>query len=250
MTPICLLVAATQSRKAGGVLVKFSGLLGCCLLVTACSRPDLPAGPEAYKVIPAAAALGSSQVDYKIGPLDELSITVFREPDLSLDEVPVDASGNIIFPLIGQLFVAGKTSTEISDMIRTRLGERFLVDPQVSVIVKSSVSQKVTVEGQVTEPGVFELQGQTTLLQALAMAKGPTRVAKLDQVIIFREMDGQRYAAMFNVDDIRKGRAADPQILGNDTVVIGLSGAKALYRDFMTVAPLLTTVFVALEQNN
>lgn len=230
--------------------VRYMAIFVGCLLVTGCSRPDLPSGAEAYRLIPAPAALGSSELDYRIGPLDELSITVFREEDLSLSEVPVDAAGNIIFPLIGQIFIAGRTSTEVSDIIKEKLGERFLVDPQVSVIVKSSVSQKVTVEGQVTDPGVFELQGQTSLLQAMAMAKGPTRVAKLDQVIIFREIDGKRYAAMFNVDDIRKGRADDPQIRGNDTVVVGLSGVKAAYRDVLTIAPLLTTVFVAVERNN
>jgi polysaccharide export outer membrane protein len=193
---------------------------------------------------------GEKSVDYVIGPLDVLTITVFREPDLSLDEVPVDASGSIIFPLVGQISVAGKTSTEVTSLIRDRLGERFLVDPQVSVNIKSSVSQKVTVEGQVTEPGVFELQGQTSLLQALAMAKGPTRVAKLSEVVVFREQAGKRYAAMFDVSAIRRGEAADPQILGNDTVVVGLSQSKSLLRDFLATAPLLTSVFIAVEQNN
>lgn len=228
--------------------MRISTIFGCCLLLTACSRPDIPSGPEAYRIIPAPAELGAAEVDYRIGPLDTISITVFREPDLSLDDVPVDASGNIIFPLIGKISVAGKTSTEVSADIRDKLGERFLVDPQVSVIVKSSVSQKVTVEGQVAEPGVFELQGQTSLLQALAMAKGPTRVAKLDQVVVFRQMDGKRYAAMFNVDDIRKGRADDPQIRGNDTVVVGMSGAKAFYRDITALTPYLTSVFIQVSR--
>ena len=229
--------------------MRFWTIFACCMLLAACARPDVPTGPEAYQIVPTARN-GLSQVDYRIGALDTLSITVFREEDLSLEEVPVDASGKIIFPLIGQISVAGKTSTEISALIAQKLGERFLVDPQVSVIVKSSVSQKVTVEGQVTEPGVFELKGQTTLLQALAMARGPTRIAKLDQIIVFREIDGKRYAAMFNVDDIRKARADDPQIIGNDTVVVGLAPAKAIYRDFMSTAPVLTSIFLAVDRTN
>src|SRR3546814_3916383 len=79
--------------------------------------------------------------------------------DLSLEEVPVDASGNILFPLIGQVSVSGKTSTELSNAIAERLGERYLVDPQVSTIVSTSASQNVTVEGAVNKPGVFPLQG-------------------------------------------------------------------------------------------
>ncbi len=187
--------------------------------------------------------------EYRIGPLDVLKITVFQEPDLSLEEVPVDASGNILFPLIGQVSVTGKTSTELSSLIGERLGERYLVDPQVSTIVSSSATQNVTVEGAVKKPGVFPLQGPTTLLQAMAMAEGPTQTAKLGEIIVFRRKQDGVYAAQFNLDDIRKGRADNPEILGSDIVVVGNSFAKQLFRDFMQLSPLLATVFVRLDGN-
>src|SRR3546814_6395808 len=93
-----------------------------------------------------------------------------------------DASGNILFPLIGQVSFPGKTSTELSNAIAQRLGERYLVDPQVSTIVSTSASQNVTVEGAVKKPGVFPLQGPTTLLQAMAFSEGPTQTAKLGEI--------------------------------------------------------------------
>src|SRR3546814_12865246 len=92
-----------------------------------------PGEDQAYEIIPAPSNQ-TAPSEYRIGPLDVLKITVFQEPDLSLEEVPVDASGNILFPLIGQVSVSGKTSTELSNAIAQRLGERYLVDPQVSTI--------------------------------------------------------------------------------------------------------------------
>src|SRR3546814_3641561 len=100
----------------------------------------------------------------------------------ALPILPVDASGNILFPLSGQVSVSGKTSTELSNAIAERLGERYLVDPQVSTIVSTSASQNVTVEGAVNKPGDFPLQGPTTLLQAMALSEGPTQTAKLGEV--------------------------------------------------------------------
>lgn len=211
----------------------------CALMLVGCAvRPDLPAGAEAYASFPARTAQQTA-ADYRIGALDKISITVFQEPELSLAEVPVDASGNILLPLIGSVTAAGKTTGELSREIADRLDERFLVDPQVSVIVSSSVSQKVTVEGSVEEPGVYEMRGRTTLLEALAMAKGPSRVAALDHVAIFRVIDGQRMGGLFDLKAIRRGEAPDPEVLGNDTVVVGLSNVKAAWRDVIDVLPAL-----------
>lgn len=221
----------------------------CTALVglTACNTAgSLPQGSQAYASFPAPSA-DSPARDYRIGAQDRINITVFQEPELSLENVQVDASGNILLPLIGAVEAAGKTSSELSQEIATRLDSRFLVDPQVSVIVASSVSQKVTVEGSVTEPGVYEVRGQTTLLEALAMAKGPNRVASLDNVAVFRTVDGQRMGALFDLKAIRRGESPDPEILGNDTVVVGLSSIKAVWRDALVALPALA-VFRPLGQ--
>jgi polysaccharide biosynthesis/export protein len=233
-------------------LNKFVLLGFLVMLLTGCATSNasrLPGGSDAYALIPAEAETSRPQ-DYRIGPLDTLKITVFREPDLSLEEVPVDASGNVLLPLIGQMQASGKTSQELAGDVSSRLASRYLVDPQVLVFVSKSASLVVTVEGQVKKPGVYEVTGQMTLLQAIASAEGPTQIAKLSEVVVFRRTAGQQYAARFNLDQIRDGRAADPKILGNDVVVVGLSSAKSIYRDALVALPALGSLFVAIGQNN
>ena len=218
--------------------VMISALL---IFLSGCSHPSaLPGGDLAYANIPAPSA-DRAVDDYKIGPLDTLAVTVFQEPDLSQTAVQVDASGNVLLPLIGQVKAGDKTSTQLANEIGIKLGVKYLTNPQVSVIVTQSVSQHVTLDGSVTEPGVYAIQGRTTLLDALAMAKGTSRVAALDQVAVFRMVDGKRIGGVFNVDKINRGLAPDPEIKGDDTIVVGLSNVKAAWRDILTAAPLLTT---------
>ncbi|MCM8732561.1 polysaccharide biosynthesis/export family protein [Hephaestia sp. GCM10023244] len=198
----------------------------------------LPRGGAAYGVIPAPDA-GASVAAYRIGALDVLKVTVFQEEDLSFDTLSVDASGNVSLPLIGTVRAEGATAAELSDEIAAKLGAKYLVNPQVSVTVASSVSQNVTVEGNVGQPGVYAINGRSTLLQALAQAQSPTDVAKLDQVVIFRNIEGRRAGAVFDVKAIREGRAADPEILGGDVIVVGFDALKGVFRDFLKMGPLL-----------
>lgn len=230
----CRNAAFSVKRKVGLYPPLFLVLLSGCSHGAA-----LPGGEVAYASFPPPSADKAAD-DYKIGALDTLSVTVFQEPDLSSSAVQVDASGNVLLPLIGQVKADDKTSTQLANEIGAKLGAKYLTNPQVSVIVTQSVSQRVTVDGSVTEPGVYAIQGRTTLLDALAMAKGTSRVAALDQVAVFRMVDGKRIGGLFNVDKINRGLAPDPEIKGDDTIVVGLSNVKAAWRDILTAAPLLT----------
>ncbi len=237
-------IACRKGTGIVGLAFAFAALSAC-----ASSPPPLAeTGAKAYQLMPPAGQDPNARVDYLIGPLDVLTITVFQEKDLSLAEVPVDASGNIIFPLIGQIKVAGRSSAEVSQLIASRLGSRFLVNPQVSVLIKTSVSQKVTVDGEVKESGVYPLLGQTSLLQAVAMAKGASDVADLEQVVVFRTIGNTRYAAMFDLAAIQSGRADDPQIRADDIVVVGRSSNRVFIKNLLAIAPTLTTAFVAIQQ--
>lgn len=205
-------------------------LAGCSS--TSAGVPD----PQSSVNFPPPNAAGSVQ-DYQIGPGDTLSVNTFQEKDLTLEHVQVDASGNILLPLIGSVHAAGLSSAGLSTEIEARLAKRYLRDPQVSVIVTSAVSQKVTVDGSVNQAGVFELKGETTLLQALALAKGPNRTARLGRVAIFRIIDGKRQLAVFDVNAIRRGEMPDPQILGDDVVVVPFSNGKGAFRDLIAALP-------------
>jgi polysaccharide export outer membrane protein len=95
------------------------------------------------------------------------------------------------------------------------------------------------VQGEVREPGVFEIKGGTTLLQTIALAKGETPSSKLNEVVVFRTINGQRMGAVFDVRQIRSGNAADPIILGNDIVIVGFSSARKLWGDLLSTTPIL-----------
>jgi polysaccharide export outer membrane protein len=224
-----------------GLVVLAASLVGGCASGNF-GDANVARGDAAYAAM--APAAGQSQVDreYHIGPLDTLAISVYQEPEISTpanSPLQVDANGNITMPLIGSVPAAGKTAGELAAVIADRLSTKYLKDPQVNVAVASSVSQKVTVQGEVTQAGVYEIRGKTTLLEALAMAKGETRVAALSQVLVYRDVKGQRVGALFNVEQIRKGLVPDPELLGNDVVVVGYSKGKAVWRDILATTPLL-----------
>ncbi|MDZ7283009.1 polysaccharide export protein [Sphingomonas sanguinis] len=231
-----------MKARSLSLLLTISMLSSACSTVPT-SRWNLPSGQQAYTVIPEQAA--AHPPEYRINPQDKLTITVFREPDLSVQEAPVESGGGMVLPLIGRIQAAGQTTTELSNNIATQLRTRYLVNPTVSVIVASSRSQNVTVDGAVTEAGVYELQGNTTLLQSIAMAKGATRVAELDRVAVFRTIDGKRNGAIFDVNAIRAGDQPDLPLQNGDYVVVGASNIKALWYDVLGVLPAFA-LFVPL----
>lgn len=178
--------------------------------------------------------------DYRIGETDVLRISVFRVPELSFDQLRVDTSGNIQMPLIGTVQAAGLTASELSTSLTTQLGARYLRDPQVTVTVIQAASQKITVDGAVTQPGVYEMRGRTTLMQAVAMARGPSRSADLSSVAIFRTINGQRMVAVFDLGAIRNGAAEDPVVLGEDVIVVDTSVLNEGLQTAISAAPVLT----------
>jgi polysaccharide export outer membrane protein len=181
----------------------------------------------------------SADIDYRIGALDKLNITVFQIKDLTVEKMQVDAGGRILLPLIGSVMARGKTTTELSDEIASRLAGKYLQSPQVSVTVEEAVSQKVSVEGAVNEAGVFELKGRTSLLEAVARAKGAAKNANLHHVTIIRSVDGAPHAATFDLAAIGQGRARNPEVFGNDVVIVGGSKAKDLWHGIVEALPAL-----------
>jgi polysaccharide biosynthesis/export protein len=226
-----------------------SALLAAAVLSLACAgcttKPpvDMPAGPDAYTAIPV------KVTDMTIGtvvPGDRLLIKVLGEPDLTSDQYMVDENGTIEMPLIGDIKAGGRTVESIRDEITRRLGKRFVRDPQVVVSMAMHHKEVFTVEGQVREPGRYESASDMTLLGAIATAKGTTINAKLNETIVLREMNGQHLAARFNIDDVRMGRVADPQIISGDKIIVGYSAAKGAWHEFLQAAPLFN-IFYAVK---
>lgn len=179
-----------------------------------------------------------------IGPLDTIQVDVFNVPELNR-ELQVDASGRIYMPLVGTLDARGKTSGELAANIADALRGRYVRNPEVTINIKSSVSQVVTIDGQVVEPGLYPVTNQMTLIRAVASAKGLNEFARAREVVILRTVGGRKMAALYNLDAIRRGVYEDPPIFANDVVVVGDSPQRRLFKDFLALAPLLVTPIVA-----
>ncbi|PVE50112.1 transposase [Arthrobacter sp. TPD3018] len=180
-----------------------------------------------------------------IGPLDTIQVDVFNVPELSR-EMQVDASGRISMPLVGTIDARGKTAGELAGAVEAALRGRYVRDPDVTVNIKSSVSQVVTIDGQVIEPGLYPVTNQMTLLRAIASAKGLSEFARQDDVVILRTVDGRKMAGLYNIGAIRSGVYDDPAIYANDVVVVGDSPQRRLFRDFVSLAPLLAAPLIAI----
>ncbi|WP_375390941.1 polysaccharide biosynthesis/export family protein [uncultured Sphingomonas sp.] len=182
-----------------------------------------------------------------IGPLDTIQVDVFNVPDLSR-EMQVDASGRISMPLAGTIEARGKTAEELASAVKAALRARYVRSPEVTVNIKSSVSQVVTVDGQVVEPGLYPVTNQMTLLRVIASAKGLAEFARQDDVVILRTVEGRKMAGLYNIEAIRRGAYDDPLIYANDVVVVGDSPQRRLFRDFVSLAPLLAGPLIAVLQ--
>ncbi len=231
------LVGAIRRNVRTAITVSFAAsllALGGCSAGRGGSVPYEPANfgvPDAEQV-----AVPLSQ--QRLAPLDKLRVTVFQVEDLS-GEFQVDAAGNIQFPLIGTVAAQGKTPIELREEITRLLAARYLNQPDVSLTVLEQSEQTITVDGAVREPGVLPIRGATTLLRAVALAKGTTEDANPSRVIVFRTIDGQRMAAAFDLQSIRRAEAEDPPIYGNDIVVVDGSNNRRMWRDILQALPVL-----------
>jgi polysaccharide export outer membrane protein len=225
------------------------------LSLAACAGPQAVGGGESITAVsgdtlppPERSDLLAADRPYLIGPFDKLKIDVFGIEDLSKKEVQTDASGRISFPLAGVIEAAGKTPGELETLIEDRLRGRFIRDPQVTVNLDETVSQVITVDGEVKEPGLYPVVGRMTLMRAVATAKGAGEFARLDDVVVFRSVKGQRMAALYNLKAIRRGTYPDPEVYANDVVIVGNSQARRIFRDILQASPLITTPIIALLQ--
>ena len=189
-------------------------------------------------VAPDADTISPSPAQSRIGPLDKIKIDVFQVADLS-GEFRVDAQGKLQYPLLGQIEAQGKLPGELGQMIAQRLGERYLRSPNVQVAIVEQSEQTITVDGAVRTPGVLPIKGTTTLMRAVALAKGASEDANLGRVVVFRTINGQRMAAAFDLRSIRKAESEDPLIYGNDIIVVDGSKIRSIWREVVSTIPLL-----------
>lgn len=210
------------------------------LLLAGCASEG-PGGPIPYRPLgePDAPTVVSLESDYKIAPMDTVTVKVFKAPDMSGD-YDVDLTGHISLPLVGEVEAANLTTAQLDQKLTAVLGEKYLEHPDVSVGVKASTKRSVTVDGAVKQSGSFAVAGNTSLMQAVALAGGTTEDANAHRVAVFRTIDGKRQVAAFDLVAIRRGQSPDPRVFAGDIVVVDGSSIKAAQKQIFQSIPLLS----------
>lgn len=214
------------------------------ILATGCA--DTRGGSIPYRPLaaPDEAHFDVLPQDYKIAPMDTLTIKVFQADNMSGD-YSVDLAGHISLPLVGEVEAANLTTEQLDDRLTKLLGAKYYENPDVSVAIKDSTAHVITVDGAVSQAGRFPVNGNLSLLQAIAMAHGTTEDANSRRVAIFRTIGGQREAAAFDLTAIRHGEAKDPAVYPGDIVIVDGSAIKSAFKKVLQAVPL-TYVFTRL----
>jgi len=181
--------------------------------------PAVPSAPSASDPLRSKEERLSSTKLYRIGPEDVLHVSVWNNPELTID-VTVRPDGKISFPLIKEIQAGDFTPMELSDVISRNLKE-YIKDPRVTVIVTQTNSRKVFLVGNVLRPGSYLLRHDMTLLQALSLAGGFTAFASPRDIKLIRTAGGKQESRSINYYKMIKGTEVDDYLLKpGDTIVI------------------------------
>lgn len=174
---------------------------------------EVPATTEILK------AKETARQDYKIAAEDMLHISVYREPDLERD-VRVSQAGKISLPLVGEVAVAGLSALEAEAKVQ-KLLEKQLVDPQVTLSVTAFHAQQVYVLGEVLKPGPYDIPSgrPLTVVGAVALAGGFTKIAALDKTRVVRKSNGEVSTVTVPLKKITAGDTAKDMVLSPDDIV-------------------------------
>jgi len=180
-------------------------------LVSGCWWRNAPETPEVPKSTYTPAST--------LGPGDVFEVKVYDETDLS-GIYRVASSGAINFPLIGKVEVAGMTSSDAADQIQKRLGDKYLKNPQVNIFIKEYSSKEVSVVGEVQKPGTFKYEDRMTVIQAVSMAGGFTKLAAKDDTNVTRLVDGTERKFPVPVESIAQGQAKNFLLEPGDIIYV------------------------------
>ena len=180
-------------RRVVGRLIVLVGLLISGVLMAQAPPAQAPV------------AQAPADANYRLAANDLLDFRVFQEPELDA-VIRISGDGNAIFPLIGAVSIAGKTIGEATELLRKSYMGGYLVNPQVNLTVRTYSRRVFTVLGQVQRPGSYDIQGSEsiTLLQAIGMAGGYTRIANPGNVTVKRREGGAERIYRFNAKKMAK----------------------------------------------
>ena len=224
---------------------KIAASLYACVVLSACqsgvdatgldttNEPSIVGSTEGDLTVVAELQAPTGRAIGRSAPLAEndlLEIDVFQVDSLDR-EARIDGQGFISLPLIGAVQAAGLTVSELEQSIEQRYGRDYLQAPEVSVFIKESFGQRVTMDGEFRRPGIIPVTGQSTLLQTVSQAGGLTEIADPDRLFVFREFEQNKQVASYSISAIRRGDRPDPIVYGGDVIVAFPSNAKIAARN-------------------
>lgn len=184
--------------------------------------------------------------EFILGIGDTIEISVYRQDDLQRT-VRIDISGRIMFPLIGDVEAANKSIFKLRDEIKERLS-KYLIDPQVFVNVTTVQSQKIMVLGEVNSPGIFTLDSDFSVIEAISRAGGMTNDAKLNNVLLIRREQGKPTASVLNLKKaLKEGDISqNVSLMNGDIIYLPAVTIANVSRYFSHISQIISP-FVSLE---
>jgi polysaccharide export outer membrane protein len=191
-----------------------------------------------FVVLALAASAGSApaadqefSTEYKIGPKDLLEITAVNFQEINKLNVRVSEDGKITLPFLGEVEVNNLTKSEVEKKLAGLLGEKWVLDPQVTVFILEYRSRRVSVLGAVERPGPYELLGRQTVLSIISQAGGMTRDAGSEIIIIRQLPGGDSRSLHISIEDLMvRGEASlNVPLEPDDIVNIPVDKTVAIY---------------------
>jgi polysaccharide export outer membrane protein len=189
-------------------------------MLTAFVATDASAQQRAAATPPAAvkSPVASSLEEYRIGPEDVLSISVWKNDPMSR-VLPVRPDGMISLPLLDDVMAAGLTPTELRNLLAQKLAE-YVPSPAVTVIVNDVKSFKVSVIGEVIRPARYELKSRTSVLDVLALAGGFNQFAARTRIVVLRQEGDKKVRIPFNYNRVTNGNDEENLYLRPNDIVL------------------------------
>jgi polysaccharide export outer membrane protein len=177
------------------------------------------AADNVVKASPSPQAASQAAPDYRLGPEDQIRVSVWEQAPLTLDLI-VRPDGKVSMPLIQDVVAEGQTAAELANTIQQRLLS-FIKEPQVSVIVLQVNAPKYFIIGNVTRPGTYPLRSETSILQALSLAGGFTQFASIRSIKLIRNTAGKQEVRKVNYNKmIDEGGEGNYLLKSGDTIVV------------------------------
>lgn len=233
---------------AGKNFLKGALILAVSLTLGACASTDRSYGGSADVEVTSLPELPApASVLPRFAPMGIIDVTVAQDETLSGTYV-IDEDGMLDFPLIGDVAALGLTPTQLAAVISSRLAGEYVLDPSVTVSTINAAPPTVSIGGEVNNPGTYPMNAATTLMRAINTAGGLDDYAKTDDVLVFREVQGERYIGLYNYAAISRGNLPDPAIYEGDIIMVGDNPGARRFERFLQILPAITSSIVLIDR--